>query len=587
MSACLRVGRAGISEQRGSLVSRPTARGRSSAPSNGIPSVSCRSTSAPPVFGGASGNGFKHHRRAASESPRPCARPVSCSYGRPTASPSADRPKGTRTALHKHSQASPQGGTRLFHHAGSLTADGSQAQRSRSAQLGVHALLSPASVGSSQELDASQQEAMGSQHAMRGGHRGEAVETVEPRSPQINPTHLRQESQTGTVRVRLTVNYPPSMEGMQLKAIGNRRALGSWSPAMAVDFEDRGDGSCSLDIVVPPGLLRYKLVMQAEDGSVLAEKGIRKVEVPSGRLAQSMPSCYFNISCTWGAPNDPVLQAARLPAEAHQRQIHSAEQQVARLRDRQAKLQARMTDLSMQIKTANSQITRIHEGVESVAAQEAAQRLGTPSTSAAQDGRRQGGSTVLRRRPRSMFGFLGKNNPPQQPIPTASPRPPQDVDSLFDHPSWSGKPREASAAAASPATEDRPAAAATASAATIAVTKPAQADPVRSAPPAARPASPAKTSQGEVASPSKKPTEAAHPGAVPGLPLPASKSQRKDMFRSADCPAILLTGGAMLCAYAAGHVWRGVQAAIPADHRQAVTAVGAIAATIVIATCSV
>eukprot|EP00873_Tetraselmis_striata_P037770 jgi/Tetstr1/458034/TSEL_044542.t1 len=552
MSACLRVGRAGISEQRGSLVSRPTARGRSSAPSNGIPSVSCRSTSAPPVFGGASGNGFKHHRRAASESPRPCARPVSCSYGRPTASPSADRPK---SSLHKHSQASPQGGTRLFHHAGSLTADGSQAQRSRSAQLAVNALLSPASVGSSQDLDASQQEAMGSQHAMRGGHRGEAVETVEPRSPQINPTHLRQESQTGTVRVRLTVNYPPSMEGMQLKAIGNRRALGSWSPAMAVDFEDRGDGSCSLDIVVPPGLLRYKLVMQAEDGSVLAEKGIRKVEVPSGRLAQSMPSCYFNISCTWGAPNDPVLQAARLPAEAHQRQIHSAEQQVARLRDRQAKLQARMTDLSMQIKTANSQITRIHEGVESVAAQEAAQRLGTPSTSAAQDGRRQG--------------------------------PPQDVDSLFDHPSWSGKPREASAAAASPATEDRPAAAATASAATIAVTKPAQADPVRSAPPAARPASPAKTSQGEVASPSKKPTEAAHPGAVPGLPLPASKSQRKDMFRSADCPAILLTGGAMLCAYAAGHVWRGVQAAIPADHRQAVTAVGAIAATIVIATCSV
>lgn len=446
-----------------------------------------------------------------------------------------------------------------------------------SVSLAVNSLLSPAFVSTAEETG-----------LIAARHNGD-VQTQAPTSsfdlaadeerPTLNVQRIKQEAYTGTVRVRLTVQHPSAAEGVQLKAVGNRRALGSWNPGMAADFENRGDGSWSLDVTVPPGLLRFKLVLQSADGLVLAEKGIRRTEVPSARLAQSMPACYFNISCAWGVAGDPTVQAIRLPETARQHQIRSAEEQVARLRERQAKLQARMTDLSSQIKRTNNQISTIHQGVQSTAAQEVAARRGNPSTSARSS--HAAAPQTQQQRPRHVLGFLSKlrlSRPnPAAPTPWV---PPQDIDSLFDHPAWSGTPKA------------RPSVAAVVTDQFAAVSEEAAVqETVEPTEPEAK--APLATETVEFAvelPPALEDTQQKEDEEV----VVEAEEERKlvvtrvdvseSMFRSVDCPAILMTAGAMWSARAAASVWHSVRTAIPKHHRQTADVCGAVAAAAVFMT---
>lgn len=171
------------------------------------------------------------------------------------------------------------------------------------------------------------------------------------------------------MKLRLTVHFVPEEEGLVLKAVGSRKAFGAWDPLHAPELWNRGSGKWIVDLDVPPGPLKFKvtgstelmhrdhchqlqslcpevemltgspaifylhccifvlfertitsaqIIAQTPSGKVYAEKGMRRLEVPSGRLAESMPFTFFNVSCVWGVPGKAVMNAARLPPEGRQ-----------------------------------------------------------------------------------------------------------------------------------------------------------------------------------------------------------------------------------------------------------------------------
>ena len=340
--------------------------------------------------------------------------------------------------------------------------------------------------------------------------------------PSTSEIHRLQTSHTGLVKIRLTVHCAPEEDGIVLKVVGNRKGLGSWDPSRAAVLTDRGNGKWTLDLNAPPGELKFKVIAQLPEGKFFAEKGTRKLTVPSQQLALSMPGCYFNVSCVWGIAGKCTIKAARMSPNAAAARIQEAEEQVTRLRERQAKLQGKVKDLSGKLKTTNMQLIGASSDVKELSNQAAQLR-------------RKASAAVAPEASAAM----------------------QRLESLFDHPGWSGGSSDTPDDA--PAQQQQPTSAARA--------------PV----PAPVPITAAAPSTSRSAGPGTSRRKAA--------PKSASTSRRGSFElpispREPEFPAVVLLAGTVIAAKMVHTVHRRVLELLPDKQRRLANAFSAVAASV-------
>ena len=344
--------------------------------------------------------------------------------------------------------------------------------------------------------------------------------------PSTSEIHRLQTSHTGLVKIRVTVHCAPEEDGIILKVVGNRKGLGSWDPTRAAVLTDRGNGKWTMDLNAPPGDLKFKVIAQLPEGKFFAEKGTRKLTVPSQQLALSMPGCYFNVSCVWGIPGKCTIKAARMSPNAAVAGIQEAEEQVTRLRERQAKLQGKVKDLSGKLKTTNMQLIGASSNVKELSNQAVQLRRNASAAAAAAAAAPEATSAMQR------------------------------LESLFDHPSWSGGSGDAA-----PAQQQQP------PAATAAAPVPA---------PTPVPAAAASTSRGADSTSSRR--TKASPKSAPtsrrgSFKLPISP-------REPEFPAVVLLAGTVIAAKMVHTVHRRVIELLPDRQRRLADAFSAVAASV-------
>mmetsp|Transcript_36715 Transcript_36715/g.87246 ORF Transcript_36715/g.87246 Transcript_36715/m.87246 type:complete len:502 (-) Transcript_36715:155-1660(-) len=259
---------------------------------------------------------------------------------------------------------------------------------------------------------------------------------AEPSSPFAYPkstclsrgVQKRQQALKGTVRVRLVVDEGPQEPGLTLRAFGSRKALGNWIVEDGPQLTFHSSGKWTLDLELPPGTLRFKLVAQLPSGKVYAEKQTRTLEVPSGNLPQNMGNCCFSATCVWGALETACTRAVVLPSAALKAHLNDAEAHVARLRERQSKLQDKLRSISAQLQASNSRIVKISGSLQAGTPQAPHRQLVTL--------KRQDGTRVATL---SLAGSLQAAAGPRALPPAKPEHPLNQVESLFEHPSWVGR----------------------------------------------------------------------------------------------------------------------------------------------------